>query len=172
MKTILMKSSLLLLVMLAFLSCSDSNNQLIDRLKKAVESVDKNEAGYEVVELGQLTDFEWDTLYYFHQLDDKNYISQQIGFKWDGDAVPNLHRRFLFVKDGKVVSYTDYEFSELPLIVYGCVEDRWIYPRNRANFATFKYCQGEEFSYPFIPVPCVGDFKEMMGKECPEPAAE
>lgn len=172
MKTILMKNILFLFVLLASVSCSDSNNQLLDRLKDAVESVDKNEAGYEIIALEQLTDFEWDTLYYFHQLDDKNYISRQIGFKWDGDPVPNLHRRFLFVKDGKVVSYTDYEFSELPVTLYGCAEDRWVYPRNRTNFAAFKYCSGEEYSYPFIPAPCVGEFRDMIDADCPVVTAE
>ena len=164
-----MKYKLFLLALFTFVSCSDSNNKLIEKLKTTVETAEKSNESYTLVDFAQLTDFEWDTLYHFHQLDDKHYISRQIGFKWDGAAVPNLSRRLLFVKDGKVVSYTDYELSELPITLYGCAEDRWVYPRSRARFATFKYCKGDEHSYPFIPVPCIESFREMMGTVCPEP---
>jgi hypothetical protein len=157
---------------LVLISCSDSNDKLIDELKAIVEADEKMETGYTVVELAELTDFDWDTLYYFHQLDDKKYISQQIGFKWDGEAVPNLQRRFLFVKDGKVVSYSDYAFNDLPITLYGCSQDRWVYPRSRASFAAFKYCRGDEFSFPFIPVPCINEFQEMVDADCPAAVTE
>ncbi len=98
-----MKNILFLFACLALISCSDSNNKLLDALKAAVETDEKMETGYKVIALDELTDFEWDTLYCFHQLDDKKYINQQIGFKWEAEAVPNSHRRFLFVKDGQVV---------------------------------------------------------------------
>jgi len=171
MKNILIKSCLFLLLFCGFAGCSDANNQLLDKLKDAVVSDEKNAQGYTVVDMVQLTDFEWETLYVFHQNDDKNYISRELGFKWEGSAVPNLHRRLLFVNDGKVVSFVDYDFREFPLVVYGCGEDRWVYPRSRAKFATFKYCAGEDITRPFIPVACIADFKGMLGSECPEEAA-
>lgn len=165
-----MKNLLLLLALLTFVSCSKEDPLLME-LKAAVDASEQNEAGYEVIDMAELTDFEWETLYHFHQLDEKNFISRVIGFRWMGDEVPNLHRRLLFVNKGEVVKYIDYDFRELPLTLYGCGEDRWVYPRERAKFATFKYCAGEDPIYPFIPVACITDFQEMIDAECPEEVA-
>lgn len=165
-----MKNILLLLVLLVFASCK-KEDPLLMKLKAAVETSEQSEAGYEVIDMAALTDFEWETLYHFHQLDEKNYISRVIGFRWMGDEVPNLHRRFLFVNNGEVVKVVDYDFRELPLTLYGCAEDRWIYPRSRASFATFKYCTGEDgkdTTYPMIPVACISDFQTMIDAECPK----
>jgi hypothetical protein len=163
----LMKNILLLLALLTFVSCSKEEPLLI-KIKTAVDNSEQSEAGYEVLDISEITDFDWDTLYHFHQLDEKNYISRVIGFKWTGDEVPNLHRRLLFVNKGEVVKYIDYEFSELPFTLYGCGEDRWVYPRDRAVFATFKFCAGEDTTYPMIPVACLSNFQTMIDAECPE----
>lgn len=162
-----MKNILLLIALLTFASCSTKEDPLLDKLKAAVEAGEESKAGYEVVDLAKLTDFEWERAYYFHQLDDKKFITRTIGFKWQGEAVPNLHRRLLFVNKGEVVKYVDYDYRELPFTLYGCGDDRWVYPRSRSSFATFKYCKGEDFIYPLIPVSCLTDFEEMVNAACP-----
>lgn len=166
-KNMMIRKVFLLLTTITFLSCSDSNNTLLENLQTAVEEEKMGEEGYNVVDLASLTDFEWDTLYFFQASEDKRAISDAVGFKWEGATVPQLNRRLLFVKDGQVVSYTDYNYTEFPMMVYGCNEDRWVYPRSRTKFATFKYCDDGETIYPFIPVECAGNLSEMVEIGCP-----
>jgi len=155
-------------VFLLLMSCSDSNDGLLDKLQASVEEAEEGTHGYQVIALDSLTDFEWETLYFFQAGEDKKAISDAIGFKWEGETVPELNRRLLFVQDGKVVSFVDYNYTEFPLFVYGCNTDRWVYPRSRSRFATFKYCAHEETTYPFIPVECISNLSEMLGHGCPE----
>ena len=166
-----MKKYLLpLLALLYFASCSDSNTTFEQKLKTAVTADEAGTNGYKTVNLAELTDFEWDRLYFFQAGEDKKSISDAIGFKWEGAAVDAGYRRLLFVKGEEVVSYTDYLYSEFPLFVYGCQGDKWVYPSSRSTFATFKYCSGEDEVYAFIPVACVGDISELMANKCPEKA--
>ncbi|GAB3541300.1 hypothetical protein GCM10027443_40450 [Pontibacter brevis] len=167
----MLRKIFLLFTITTFLSCSDSNNDLLDKLRSAVEEEEMGENRYNVVDLANLTEFEWDTLYFFQAGEDKRAISDAIGFKWEGATVPELNRRLLFVKDGQVVSYTDYNYREFPLFVYGCNEDRWVYPRSRTRFATFKYCNNGNTVYPFIPVECAANLSEMIEAGCPEEEA-
>lgn len=164
------KLLLFILVLFVFTGCSDSNNQLRDKLQKAVTSGNAGAQGYKTISLEELTDFEWDTLYYFQQLTSPRDISDEIGFKWSGSEVPNLHHRLLFVKNGQVTSFVDYDYTEFPLVVYGCNQDRWVYPRSRTAFASFKYCEGDKPAYTFIPVACVENLRELMGQKCPDEA--
>ncbi|MCC9137071.1 hypothetical protein ACFSKU_20425 [Pontibacter silvestris] len=163
---------LLIIIFLFLGSCSDNNNELLEKLQAAVEEENAVGNDFHVVDMDSLTDFEWETLYFFDAGEDKRSISDQIGFKWDGPVVPDLHRRLLFVNEGQVVTYTDYKFDDFPLMVYGCNEDRWVYPRSRSRFATFRYCNQNNVIYPFIPVTCVENLSGMMGQDCPEAVAE
>lgn len=162
------KLILLLTVTALLMSCSDSNDDLLEELQTAVEKEEVGANGYNVVELESLTDFEWDTVYFFQAFEDKRDISDAIGFKWEGETVPEFYRRLLFVKDGQVVSFVDYNYEDFPLFVYGCNEDRWVYPRNRTTFATFKYCKDGETIYPFIPVDCASNLSDLIKTGCPE----
>lgn len=159
---------LTLLLLLA--GCSDSNDDLLEKLQAEVEKEELGADGYQVIALDSLTDFEWDTLYFFQASEDYKAISDAIGFKWDGATVPELNRRLLFVNNGEVVSFVDYDYTEFPLFVYGCNTDRWVYPRSRSRFATFKYCANDETTYPFIPVECISNLSEMVKAGCPEDA--
>lgn len=159
---------LFILVLFVFTGCSDSNNPLLEKLQTAITSGEAGPSGYKTISLEKLTDFEWDTLYYFQQLTSVNDIRNEIGFKWDGTQVPNLHHRLLFVKNGQVTSFMDYAYADFPLVVYGCNQDRWVYPRSRTEFASFKYCQGDTVTYTFIPVACIENLQELMGQKCPE----
>jgi hypothetical protein len=167
----MIKKLLLLLTTVSFMGCSDSNTDLLDKLQTAVEKEDVGADGYQVIAMESLTDFEWETMYFFQEGEDEKMISDALGFKWQGATVPPLNRRLLFVQGDKVVSYTDYDYNEFPLFVYGCNTDRWVYPRSRSRFATFKYCaSAETVLYPFIPVECIGNLREMVEAGCPEPA--
>ncbi|GAB3199204.1 hypothetical protein ABID22_001773 [Pontibacter aydingkolensis] len=157
-----------LLAILYLAGCSDSNTSLEQELKAAVTEGEAGPKGYKTVKLTELTDFEWDKVYYFQPNENKWAISDVIGFRWEGDDIEPNHRRLLFVKGEEVVSYTDYDYTEFPLFVYGCQNDRWIYPSSRSEFATFKYCIGEQEVYTFIPVACAEDIRELMEYECAE----
>ena len=154
--------------LLLLTGCSDSNDALLEKLQAAVEKEEFGADGYQVIALDSLTDFEWETVYFFQAPEDEKAISDAIGFKWKGDAVPELNRRLLFVNNGEVVSFVDYDYTEFPLFVYGCNTDRWVYPRSRSRFATFKYCVSDETIYPFIPVECIDNLREMVEAGCPE----
>lgn len=157
-----------LLALLYFTSCSDSNTSLENKLKEAVTEGETGPSGYKTISLTELTDFEWDKLYYFQAGEEKKLIGSAIGFKWDGPAVGEEDRRLLFVKGEEVVSYVDYNYREFPLFVYGCDEDKWVYPKSRSQFASFKYCDGDKETYTFIPVACVGNIKDLMQLKCPD----
>ena len=167
-KAIMKKNLLLLLIGFTLFSCSDSDDTLLKKLQAAVEAPPKNKAGYNVVQLDQLTDFEWDAMYYFGEEVNPKEMSDQLGFKWDGEAIPGGHDRLLFVYQNQVVNYIDYNTEEFPLEVFGCDKDRWVYPRSRSKFAAFKYCQGDKKTYAFIPEPCVGNILELKSSVCKE----
>ena len=160
-----------LLALLYLTGCSDSNTTLEQKLKEAVTEGEVDAKGYKTINLTELTDFEWDKLYYFQPGEDKKIISDAIGFRWDGATVEDGYRRLLFVKGQEVVSYTDYNYREFPLAVYGCRGDKWVYPSSRSTFATFKYCSGDDKVYTFIPVACIEDISELIANKCPEKAA-
>lgn len=149
-------------------SCSGSNSNLNDKLMKAVTEGEPGAEGYKTIQMADLTDFDWDTMYYFQPNEDSEAISETLGFKWEGSVVPDNHRRLLFVKGQEVVSYVDYFYTDFPLFVYGCDSDKWVYPKSRTNFASFKYCDGETEIYTFIPVACIENFRELMDSKCPE----
>ncbi|MFD2246297.1 hypothetical protein, partial [Pontibacter ruber] len=163
-----MKNFILFAVLLILASCSGGNRQLREKIMDAVTSEKATAAGYQVIPLATMTDFEWEKLYFFDEGTDNDFINNEIGFKWDGSTVPGQHRRLLFVNKGQVASYLDYDYTEFPLTVYGCEQDRWVYPRNRAQFASFKYCQDDKEIYTFIPVQCIDNLRDLMQLKCPE----
>ena len=161
-----------LLALLYLASCSDSNTTLEEKLQAAVTEGKADNNGYKTIQLSELTDFDWDMMYYFQPYEDKKVISDAIGFKWEGDEVKEGFRRLLFVKGKEVVSFVDYNYNEFPLAVYGCEGDKWVYPKARTQFASFKYCSGENEVYTFIPVRCKDDIKELTTYKCQDKAGE
>ncbi|CAM3569062.1 hypothetical protein POKO110462_09740 [Pontibacter korlensis] len=153
---------------LLLFGCSGSNTSLNEKLRAAVTEGEVGAQGYKTIQMADLTDFEWDVMYYFQPNEDEKAISDVLGFKWEGAEVPENHRRLLFVKEQEVVSYVDYYYKDFPLFVYGCEGDKWIYPKSRTNFASFKYCSGEKEIYTFIPVQCVENIRMLMDNKCPE----
>ncbi|SFU85960.1 hypothetical protein [Pontibacter akesuensis] len=167
----MMRNLLLFVTALFILSCSDSNSNLEEKLTTAITEGEVGPEGYKIIQMTELTDFEWDRMYYFQASEDKKEISAAIGFKWDGTTVPELSRRLLFVKDQEVVSFVDFNYNDFPLFVYGCEDDKWVYPNSRSQFASFKYCDGDREIYTFIPVKCIDNIKELMAYDCPAEGA-
>ncbi|MCX2738393.1 hypothetical protein [Pontibacter anaerobius] len=157
-----------LLALLWLAGCNGSNTALNEKLKVAVTEGEAGPEGYKTIQVAELTDFDWDMMYFFQPNEDEKAISDAIGFAWEGDEVPEDHRRLLFVKGEEVVSYVDYYYKDFPLFVYGCEGDKWIYPRNRSEFASFKYCDAQQEVYTFIPVQCVENIRLLMEYKCPE----
>lgn len=173
-------AKLLLLFALPFTGCSNSNEALLARLNKAVDPVRNLHQGYRVVDLKDLTDFPWDSMYVFHGEEGISYIQWIIRLKWNGPAVPNLHKRLVFVHEGKVVTYVDCNEEEdidgsvkrpaLPIFIYSCNgEPERRFARNTARFAVFRYCGKGSMHYPFVPLGCLTDFKDMLTQGCPTP---
>lgn len=167
----MLKNILVVVSVVLLLGCSGSNSGLNEKLKAAVTEGEVGPEGYKTIQMAELTDFDWDTMYYFQPNEDEKAISDAIGFKWEGAEVPENHRRLLFVKGQEVVSYVDYLYDEFPLFVYGCGDDKWVYPKGRTTFASFKYCDGATEVYTFIPVKCAENIRELMQYKCPEGAA-
>ena len=163
------KNLLLLLIVFAFAGCSKSDDELLNKLRTEVEK-EGGKTGYHTVSMESLTDFDWDLMYFFAGETDVKEIEGQIGFKWDGSAIPGGHNRLLFVHQNQVVNYIDYNAEEFPLRVFGCNQDRWIYPHNSSTFATFKYCHNGEEVYAFIPESCLENIRELMALKCKETA--
>ncbi|MBB6611460.1 hypothetical protein H7F15_10470 [Pontibacter sp. Tf4] len=163
---------LLLLALFALASCSDSNDALLEKLRTAVET--ENPEGYNTIDVSALTDFEWDRMFYFQGEQTALDIQAETGVKWEGASdVPKNHNRLLFMKGDQVVSYVDYNVDEFPLRVFGCENDRWIYPRNRSTFASFSYCLNDKQTYAFVPKPCLQNMQELINTKCDEaPKAE
>lgn len=159
-----------LLALLWLASCNGSNTALNEKLKTAVTEGETGPEGFHTIQMAELTDFDWDVMYYFQPNEDERAISEVIGFRWEGAEVPEDHRRLLFVKGQEVVSYVDYYYNDFPLFVYGCEGDKWIYPKSRSSFASFKYCSGDQEIYTFIPVACVENIRMLMDNKCPEGA--
>ena len=163
------KNLLLLLLVFAFAGCSKNDDELLNKLQTEVEK-ESGKTGYHIVSMADLTDFDWDMMYFFAGEVSVKEIEDQIGFKWDGSTIPGGHNRLLFVHQNQVVNYIDYNADEFPLRVFGCNQDRWIYPHNRSTFATFKYCQNKKDIYAFIPEPCLENIRELMAFKCDETA--
>ncbi|WP_439881234.1 hypothetical protein ACSX1A_19095 [Pontibacter sp. MBLB2868] len=155
------------LMLLVFAGCSDSNTSLEEKLKTAVTEGEAGANGYKTIRMADLTDFEWEKMYYFQPYETKKDISDAIGFKWEGAEVKEGYRRLLFVNQGQVVSFVDFNYNEFPLFVYGCQGDKWVYPKSRTEFASFKYCDGDDAVYTFIPVQCIENIRQLMDRKCP-----
>ena len=164
----MLRNALIFAFALLLFGCSGSNQELNQKLRDAVTEGEAGAEGYKTVQLAELTDFDWDVMYYFQPNEDKKAISDVIGFKWEGAEVPEDHRRLLFVKGQEVVSYMDYYYKDFPLFVHGCGNDKWVYPKSRSTFASFKYCSGNQEVYAFIPEPCVDNIRILMDNECPD----
>ena len=100
------KSIFLLYIVTALYGCSKSFDQ------KIAEHIDARCNSFEdqscIVDLTQITDFEWDSMYVFGGLTVREEIGEALGFDCQCSAVQDNYMRIVFVKDSKIVKESDY----------------------------------------------------------------
>jgi len=130
--------------------------------------------GYQRLRLDSLTDFEWDSVYFFKGEADAMYISHIIGFRWQGEDLPEDYRRLLFVRGQQVVSYTDFpakgEVSPdklpMPIYLYTCQQGYGL-SRARARLAIFRAC-ADGGTFDIVPLDCFKEayFRNLLEQGC------
>jgi hypothetical protein len=171
-----MLNRVLIFVLLLFVtSCSGSDDKLLAKLKQQIMPVRTMKSGYRILNLDSLTDFEWDSVYWFHNnegFDTDKLISKRIGFAWKGAAIPNQCSRILFVHQKEVVNYVDCSYYDggandaMPIQLYGCSETAYGIARKQAKFAVFHLCTHGFTAYPFLQIACLGNFKDFLATGC------
>ncbi|MDN4607239.1 hypothetical protein [Sporosarcina highlanderae] len=75
-----------------------------ERLKQEVVNIGNS---VELVNLSDITPFEWDLVYSFEPYTPKEIIFQTVGYKWDSisETVNGGMNQLVFMKDSKVVCY-------------------------------------------------------------------
>jgi hypothetical protein len=175
---LLVVSSLLLVT-----SCSGSDDKLFAKLQQQILPVRTMTSGYHILNLDSLTDFEWDSVYWFHNNEGFNtdkLISNKIGFSWEGEAIPDHCSRILFVHKNEVVDYVDCRYYDddggvrnaLPIQLYGCSKTAYGIARKQAKFAVFRLCNHRATHYPFLPLTCLENFKDFLAVGCKDLPAE
>lgn len=113
-----------IIVVMFFIFKKDVWDKNEDLLREQVLSLEKS---VEIVQLNDVTPFEWDTVYTFSPYTPKEKIYETVGYKWDSiqETVNEGMNQLVFLKDGEVVCY-----------VYG-------YPSNIGYYISFS---GENLS--------------------------
>jgi hypothetical protein len=145
-----------------------SNGALLSKNRVALAPVRKLSSGYRILNLDSLTDFAWDSVYYFTEEVSERHISATIGFSWKGPDVPNSCKRLLFVHNRQVATFVDfnqYANSDeqidwpIPIHMWVCTElaktGRTVCPRNKARFAVSRSCSKYGIEYPLVPLACL-----------------
>ncbi len=165
----------LVIASMLLVGCTGSNDELLEKMRQQMEPVRTMTHGYRVLNLSDLTDFEWDSVYFFRggSVPDNAEINSKIGFEWYEGAVPDGFRRLLFVRGREVVSYTDFipwNEQPMPIWMFGCRGDRgWGISRNDARFAVFRNCSSgasDIGTYYMVPLRCVDNFQALIEQGC------
>ncbi len=88
-----------------FISCNGTPDDKIIGYAKEKYGDDFKEG---VVDLSAVFNFQWDKMYVFDPLLYPEDISKAIGFKYDGEIVPDDNYLLLFVKDSSIVKQYPY----------------------------------------------------------------
>jgi hypothetical protein len=179
-----MLNKVLIFVLLLFItSCSGSDVKLSDKLQQQILPIRTMKSGYRVLDLDSLTDFEWDSVYWFHNnsgFDTNELISNKIGFNWKGASIPNQCSRLLFVRQKEVVNYVDCNYYDsnggvnnaLPIQLYGCSKTAYGIARKQAKFAVFHLCNHGSTHYPFLQLSCLDNYRDFLAVGCKDLPAE
>ncbi|UOQ99374.1 hypothetical protein MUN81_07705 [Hymenobacter sp. 5317J-9] len=163
-------------------SCTGSNDDFFEKMSQRMKPVRTMTEGYRVLDLNSLTDFEWDTVYFFKggslaDMDIKD-INMTIGFEWNGPPIGSEVRRLLFVRGREVVSYTDFMpdgggvGQPMPIWMFGCKGDKGSgISRKDARFAVFRNCAASG-DFQMVPLKCVEDSRIVIEQGCTEKTLE
>lgn len=169
----LLVTAALVIASMLLVGCTGSNDEFLEKMRQQMKPVRTMTHGYRVLNLSDLTDFEWDSVYFFRggSVPDNAEINSKIGFEWDGESVPDGFNRLLFVRGREVVSYTDFipwNEQPMPIWMFGCRGDRgWGISRKDARFAVFRDCASGE-TYDMVPLRCIDDFRVLIEQGCTE----
>ncbi|WP_133272799.1 hypothetical protein [Hymenobacter radiodurans] len=159
--------------------CSRSDDALLDRLQTAIRTGPSlKEADYRVVDLAKLTDFPWDTLYFFRGSYDLSQrdVNRYLGFDWDSPPLDKTRNRILFVYQGQVAAYADCDSYERvnnnqkgsALSMVACPEDLaqvFVCTRANSKLAVFAHVREQDTSYACIPARCAYVIIEAFRKQ-------
>lgn len=150
-------------------SCSGSDSNLLEKLKKSVnthiELASKNELGYSVFRLSSITDFKWDRFYVFNEYVTSGQITEITDIQWNGPTVPSGKRRILFINGANIVDYVDYEPIAFPLFIYVCgPSEQYEFYDKDDPFVVFKSCNKSICTYALAPYRCREDFKHLYSR--------
>lgn len=88
------------------LGCSKSfDRKIADYIDESCKATEQESC---VVDLNQITDFEWDRMFVFGGVTISEEISEAIGFDCACDAVQDNYMRIVFLKDRKIVMESEY----------------------------------------------------------------
>ena len=95
---------------LLILICSSCYNYHSDKILRQIERNCKNKESCEI-RLGDVFTFSWDTMYIFSSYTYPQDVSSEIGYKYQGDIVPDDLKLIIFMLEGKPVSeaYVNFE---------------------------------------------------------------
>jgi hypothetical protein len=160
---------LLLLGALALSGCSmspksfKSYQPLFERFRLAVAPLRTAGSSYQILDVATVTDFAWDSVYYFTGYQSERDISRAVGAPWQGPAVADHGTRLLFARAGQVVTFVDFpsfvfvdRTEPMCFRLYSCdPAQRKVYSRAAARFAVFRICSKYGLQYPLVPVTCL-----------------
>jgi hypothetical protein len=155
---------------------------LLARFRTELAPVRTSVQGYRVIDLASVTDFAWDSVYYFTGYQGSRDISAAVGEAWEGPEVPDHAKRLLFVRAGHVVTFVDFqaytdpkEPSNLPVRLWDCIPSpRRVYGRHQARFAVCRHCTQDGLSYPLFPVACLDEpwVRQFIAEGCSDKTAQ
>lgn len=119
---VIIRISIIVCIVVGFVSCEQSKSDL----KETLFSVVVKKRGSEdrvMVSLNELTDFQWQRMFIFVPYTPIQKIHKSLGFEWDRAEKTNVHMRddiclLVFVSNNQVVQYVEYprnygDFSEI-----------------------------------------------------------
>jgi hypothetical protein len=159
----------LLLIVIPFLlgSCSKSFD------KKIAEHIESKCSKFDdpygcVIDLHDITDFDWDSVYVFAGLTTVEDIYSAVGFTFEGKHVPDNYMRIIFVKGNQVVYQSQYyaRSGKVQFRTYRKDETTFIhYSKNLSKFYVLKKDKTLENEYFYDLYPVDGEREPKYRKE-------
>jgi len=100
------KGFLLIIILLSIASCSKSfDEKIADRIEENCKDQITSKCS---VDLNELTEFDWDSLYVFGGLMTVGELNQALGFECNCDHLPDNYYRLVFTKNKSIVYESQY----------------------------------------------------------------
>lgn len=97
---------LLIVIFFVFIGCSKSfDEKVANRIEESCGSQDTSKC---LVDINELTDFDWDSLYVFGGLMTVAELNRALGFECNCDHLPDNYYRLVFTKGKSIVYESQY----------------------------------------------------------------